>query len=140
MKSTATAAMLLAAASANSAVCDTSLSKFCNFGNNLANFNLGMMKSMISDPDNSDSTCVVAADETGEQLRIQFNLANYEGGSFNMGDFVDQLQISGILLMSQYNECGFNDYLVQLDQFFSKTPQLVGGISNLATQLVTGRD
>ena len=40
--------------------------------------------------------------------------------------------------MSQFNECGFNDYLVQLDQAFSKTPQLAGAIGNLATQLITG--
>ena len=41
--------------------------------------------------------------------------------------------------MSQFNSCGYNDYLVALDGMLSKKPQLVGAIGNLVAQYFTGK-
>ena len=42
--------------------------------------------------------------------------------------------------MSQFNSCGYNDYLVALDSMLSKRSQLVGAFSNAITQYVSGMD
>jgi len=41
-------------------------------------------------------------------------------------------------LMTQYDNCKYTGFLVQLDQFMSNIPQFAGSFSNLATQVATG--
>jgi hypothetical protein len=41
-------------------------------------------------------------------------------------------------LMTQYDDCKYTGFLVQLDQFMSNIPQFAGSISNLGTQFATG--
>jgi len=43
-------------------------------------------------------------------------------------------------LMDQFTRCNYVSYLIELDTAFSKMPQLTGSISNLGTQLFTGRE
>ena len=41
-------------------------------------------------------------------------------------------------LMTQYDDCKYTGFLVQLDQFLSNIPQFAGSASNLVTQFATG--
>lgn len=40
--------------------------------------------------------------------------------------------------MTQYDDCKYTAFLVQLDQFMSNIPQFAGSASNLVTQIATG--
>jgi hypothetical protein len=42
-------------------------------------------------------------------------------------------QIIMMNLMTQYDDCKYTGFLVQLDQFMSNIPQFAGSFSNLAT-------
>jgi len=59
-------------------------------------------------------------------------------GSVNFGQLMENGQVILIQLMDQFDKCNFNNYLVQLDLAMSQLPQLVGSVSNLATQVGTG--
>ena len=47
-------------------------------------------------------------------------------------------QIVAMNLMTQYDDCKYTGFLVQLDQFMSNIPQVAGSASNLVTQVATG--
>ena len=73
-----------------------------------------------------------------EELTNLFAAAVYTTGSVNFGELMENGQVMLIQLMDQFDKCNFNNYLVQLDLALSQIPQLVGTISNLATQVGTG--
>jgi hypothetical protein len=84
--------------------------------------------------DDKTTDCYVASNATGAKIKYAFNLYNYAGGSFNPADFLNMGQVAGILLMQEFDKCGYNNFLVVMDQALSKLPQLIGSISNGATQ------
>lgn len=56
-----------------------------------------------------------------------------------MATFANTGQVMALQLMDQFTRCNYVNYLIELDTAFSKLPQLTGSVSNLATQLFTGR-
>lgn len=91
-------------------------------GVNLAAINTGVMQALQSDMSSTTTDCYVAATITGTSITTAFNTANFSTGAFNVGDFSNYGQIVAINLMDQFTRCGFNNYLVQLDQALSKLP------------------
>ena len=41
-------------------------------------------------------------------------------------------------MMTQYTNCGMNNYLVKLDGTMSNLPEFFGTVGNLGTQIATG--
>ena len=105
---------------------------------NIGNFNTGMMKAMQQDMTDETTDCIVQAEVVNDELANLFADAMYTTGSVNFGELMENGQVMLIQLMDQFDKCNFNNYLVQLDLALSQLPQLVGSISNLATQVGTG--
>merc|ERR1712147_480704 len=99
---------------------------------NMGDLNMGAMLAMSSGTTDTASGCTDASSDTNEQILEMFMKSNYTNNQFNISDGIDQLQITGILVMSQFNQCGYNNYLVALDGALSQKPQLIGAVNNFA--------
>lgn len=106
---------------------------------NIQDLNRGAMKAMQKDMDDDTTDCYYAATATNESIEAALDLTNYSSETFSFATFTDYGQVTAIQLMDQFTRCGYNNYLIELDSAFSKLPQLTGSVSNLVTQLVTGR-
>lgn len=97
-----------------------------------------MMQSMQPDPTNEYSDCFLSASITGDSITQALDFSTYLNGSFNTADLMAKGQIIAMNLMTQYDDCKYNGFLVQFDQFLSNIPQFAGTASNLVTQTATG--
>jgi len=88
---------------------------FANIGKLVSNFNRGMMQSMQPDPENTYSDCYKSATTTGASIEAALDFSKYMKGEFNSGQLMEQGQLVMMNLMSQYNSCNFNGFLVQFD-------------------------
>lgn len=120
--------LTLAAAAATSNALD-----FLTIGEKLATLNTGMMQSMQPDPSNTYSDCYLSSQVTGASITDALDFSNYLTGGFNTADLMSKGQIIMMNLMTQYDDCKYTGFLVQLDQFMSNIPQFAGSFSNLAT-------
>lgn len=93
---------------------------------------------MQPDPSNTYSDCYLSSQVTGASIKDALDFANYLTGGFNTADLMSKGQIIMMNLMTQYDDCKYTGFLVQLDQFMSNIPQFAGSFSNLATQIATG--
>jgi hypothetical protein len=125
--------LTLAATAATSNALD-----FLTIGNKLATLNTGMMQSMQPDPTNTYSDCYLSSQITGDSIIAATDFSTYLTGGFNTADLMSKAQIIAMNLMTQYDDCKYTGFLVQLDQFMSNIPQFAGSISNLGTQFATG--
>ena len=120
--------LALAATTATSNALD-----FLSLGEKIATLNTGMMQSMQPDPSNTYSDCYLSSEITGASITDALNFQNYLTGGFNTADLMSKGQIIMMNLMTQYDDCKYTGFLVQLDQFMSNIPQFAGSFSNLAT-------
>ncbi len=111
---------------------------FLKLGQKLADLNTGMMQSMQPDPTNQYSDCYASSQATGAAILAASDFSKYLGGSFNTADLLSNGQLIAMQLMTQFDDCKYTGFLVQLDQFMSNIPQFAGTASNLATQVATG--
>ena len=93
---------------------------------------------MQPDPTNEYSDCFLSASITGNSIKEALDFSNYLTGGFNTADLMSKGQIVAMNLMTQYDDCKYTGFLVQLDQFMSNIPQFAGSASNLVTQVATG--
>merc|ERR1711983_253029 len=87
------------------------------------------------DATQAHSTCVQAADAASDELLLLFAFALYSVGGFNLGIFLQQLNIFMILFMQQYEDCGVNELLIQWDTIMSKTADATSMGMNLLIML-----
>ena len=87
---------------------------------------------MQPDPTNEYSDCFLSASITGNSITEAL------AGGFNTANLMSKGQIVAMNLMTQYDDCKYTGFLVQLDQFMSNIPQFAGSASNLVTQVATG--
>ena len=92
---------------------------------------------MQPDPDNEYSDCYLSATITGSAIESALDFKSFATGSFNTADLMSKGQIIAMNLMTQYDDCKYTGFLVQLDQFMSNIPQFAGSASNLVTQVAT---
>jgi hypothetical protein len=88
---------------------------FLNIGDNLSTINLGMMQSMQPDPSNTYSDCYLSSNITGASIVDALDFASYLSGGFNTADLMSKGQIVMMNLMTQYDDCKYTGFLVQLD-------------------------
>ena len=93
---------------------------------------MGVMQSMQPDPTNEYSDCFLSASITGNSITEAL------ADGFNTANLMSKGQIVAMNLMTQYDDCKYTGFLVQLDQFMSNIPQFAGSASNLVTQVATG--
>jgi hypothetical protein len=98
------------------------------------------MSAMQTDMDSTTTDCYIATTATNDAIATAFDLTNYANSAFNPPDFTSYGQVIAIQMMDEFTRCGFNNYLIALDQGVSKYPQLIGTGSNLITQLITGSE
>lgn len=67
-----------------------------------------------------------------------FNISSYFGATFNIGDFFNQAQIASIGVLAEFEQCGYNEYLIQLDDVMSRIPEVSGTGANIITQFGAG--
>jgi len=111
---------------------------FNNFGIHLARINEGMMRAMVADPSANNTDCVAQATMAGVEIQNLFNVNQYFDGVFNVGNFIDQAQISSIQVLSEFEKCGYNEFLILFDGVMSQYPELAGMGGNAITQFATG--
>ena len=110
------------------------LDSFANsFGQNLANLNMGMMKSMMNDPDGTSNACYEATVATGDALIKMTDFAAYITGGFDIGTFGETLKIAQINFIAQTSACDYNKFLIAGDMFLNKIPNVSAGAANLVT-------
>ena len=95
---------------------------------------------MQKDMSQRETNCAIAADATNLAISDAFNLSLYPNGAFDVATFANTGQVMALQLMDQFTRCNYVNYLIELDTAFSKIPQLTGSLSNLGTQLFTGRE
>ena len=98
------------------------------------------MSAMQKDMSQEGTNCAIAADATNLAIKEAFDLNNYPNAQFDVASFANTGQVMALQLMDQFTRCNYVSYLIELDTAFSKMPQLTGSISNLGTQLFTGRE
>ena len=129
----------LAVAAATAMVAEANVAQtFRNFGLHVAQLNEGMMRAMQSDPKANNTTCVTQATKASVEIQKLFNVGQYFDGVFNIGDFFNQLQISSIQVLSEFEKCNYNEFLIQFDGVMSHIPEVSGMGANLVTQLTQG--
>ena len=102
-------------------------------GEQVAAFNLGMMKAMQGNPDDSTSLCYRSALTVNEEVQDVFDFSSYASGGFAISDFMERFNVLQIYLMDQYNACGVFEYRMKWDQICSSWPALGGATANLIT-------
>lgn len=132
-----TSALAVAAATATVAQADVKQS-FMNFGVHLSRFNEGVMRAMLADPSSNGTDCLSQTDKASVEIMKLFNISSYFGSTFNIGDFFNQAQIASIQVLSEFEKCGYNEYLIQFDDVMSRIPEVSGMGANLATQAIVG--
>ena len=66
------------------------------FGINIKNLNMGMMKSMMNDPDGTDSACYDATIATGDAIIEMSDFASFITGGFSIATFGEKFKIAQI--------------------------------------------
>ena len=114
--------------------------RMTTIGSVLQQLNKGAMRAMQKDMSQRETNCAIAADATNLAISDAFNLSLYPNGAFDVATFANTGQVMALQLMDQFTRCNYVNYLIELDTAFSKIPQLTGSLSNLGTQLFTGRE
>ena len=113
---------------------------FNNFGWHTKQWNRGMMTALMANLDQTSihTTCVKAADTASEELLLLFAFALYSTGGFNLGIFLQQVNIFMILLMQQYEDCGVNELNIQWDTIMSKPVDATSMAVNFTVMMLVG--
>ena len=106
----------------------------------LENFNLGCMKAMQANPDDSGNGCTTAVANTNAEIVNMFDWNNFTTGEFELNEFLDYWNVFNIKVIEQNTACGTDQYIMKFDQIFSTWAGLGGALANLAIQLGTGYD
>ena len=124
----------------NAGISSSISDSFTYFGYHCKMWNRGMMLALMSNLDNTNahSTCVQAADTASDELLLLFAFALYSTGGFNLGVFLQQLNIFMILFMQQYEDCGVNELLIQWDTIMSKGADATSMGMNFLIMMIVG--
>ena len=125
---------------ANAGITGSVSATFTYFGYHCKMFNRGMMLALMSNLDNSNAhtTCVKAADIASDELLLLFAFALYSTGGFNLGIFMNQINVFMISLMQQYEDCGCNELLIQWDTIMSTGADATSMGVNFIVMLAVG--
>src|SRR5947209_2469801 len=97
---------------------------------------MGTCDALQSNPNTPDTTtvCYKACVDSKTQIAKTFTLSNYQGSTFNMGDFNNFAQVFFIKLMTQMDKCQYNDFLLTIDNRMSSMSFLGGMLSKLGVE------
>ena len=110
------------------------------FGYHLKNYNIGMMTALMSNLDatSEHTTCVVSATATSDEVFLLLDFENYLTGGFNLGTFLNSMNVVFIKVMQQFEDCGVNELYIQYDNIMSHVSDITSLGVNLAVMLGTG--
>src|SRR6056300_1147074 len=129
-------ATTLAAAAATAAIANANIAaSVASFGVKVGQINEGLMRAMQADPNSDITDCIDQTRRASAEIENLFNVNKYFDGVFNIGDFFNTLQISSIQVLSEFEKCNYNEFLVQVDGVMSHIPEVSGMGANLITQL-----
>lgn len=106
-----------------------------DFGSKL---NKGMMAEMQANPTDTENDCFTTTSANNLLILDMFDFTAYTTASFDFGIFLEKTQIMNLKFMEQLDKCGYNKYLIALDEMTNNLPMLVSSGANLVTQVGTG--
>jgi hypothetical protein len=111
-----------------------------NFGYHIERWNIGMMTALMANLDATSgyTTCVGAAILTSKEILKMLDFANYLNGNFNLGIFMESINVMTLLLMQQFEFCGVNELFIKWDQMMSHVSDISGAVVNLSVVIGTG--
>ena len=100
----------------------------------MQNWNVGMATALMANLDSTSyyTSCVTAATATSKEILLLLDFSLYLTGGFNLGIFMNSINVVLIKLMQQYEYCGVNELYIKYDQIMSN----IADISGLATNLI----
>lgn len=112
-----------------------------NFGDAMEWFNLGMATSLLSNIDlsqNSDTSCIIAAKVTSDEIFKLLDFAGYLNGGFNLGVFMESINVVNMKMQYQFEQCGVRELFIKWDNLMSHVSDVCGTVVNLAVAIGTG--
>ena len=99
-----------------------------------------MMVALMANLDNTVdyTTCVIAAKETSAEILKMLDFAGYISGGFNLGTFMNSINIMSIKLNKQNEDCGVRELYVKWDNAMSSVSDISGMVVNLGIAIGTG--
>ena len=100
-----------------------------------------MMTALMSNVEtgnNYKTTCVIAAIETSDELFKLLDFAGYLSGGFNLGTFMQSINVMLIKLMAQQERCGVNELYIMWDTIMSSVAAVSGAAVNLIIMVGVG--
>ena len=110
------------------------------FGYHLKNYNIGMMTALMSNLDQTSAhtTCVVSATATSAEVFKLLDFEDYLNGGFNLGVFMNSLNVVFIKMMQQFEDCGVQELYIRYDNIMSHVSDISSLGVNLAVMIGTG--
>lgn len=106
---------------------------------NFVGYNQGLMKAMMKNPEEETGTCFTAMESADESIETFFTTSSYKTDQgFEVGNLLNNFQIMSIQILAEMEACGFNEYILQLDNVFSTWSSLGGSFGSLGTQALVG--
>ena len=110
-----------------------------NFGFHLKRWNRGMATALMSTLDNEfGTTCVTSADATSDEVFALMDFENYLNDGFNLGIFMNGVNVVFVKLMQQYEDCGVNELYIKYDNIMSHLSDIISLCVNLIVMIATG--
>jgi hypothetical protein len=106
----------------------------------LQNLNSGATKSFQANINAVNSTCTQKITATNLLISDMFNAKTYKTGEISQADFLDKFQIMSFAGMDQFEQCGVNQFMIQLDSATNDLSNFGAVIGSVTTQLAIGFD
>lgn len=113
-------------------------STFYNWSVNFADWNLGAMQQMQTNPNDQTTLCYLSTVATNDSVAVTTNFRNYVVGGFDASELLEHLLVVQLKLMSQFDDCGVSEMLIMADSMFSNLPEASGAGVNIVAQLGLG--
>ena len=106
----------------------------------MQNWNVGMATALMANLDATSyyTSCVTAATDTSTEVFKLLDFSLYLTGGFNLGIFMNSINVVLIKLMQQYEYCGVNELYIKYDQIMSNIADISGLCTNLILMIALG--
>ena len=106
----------------------------------MKNWNIGMATALMANLDSTSyyTSCVTAATSTSDEIFKLLDFSLYLTGGFNLGIFMNSINVVLIKLMQQYEYCGVNELYIKYDQIMSNIADICGLAVNLILMIGLG--
>ena len=140
MKKFALLAALATVFTPSTAISSSAQATIQNFGYHMKNWNIGMATALMANLDSTSyyTSCVTAASATSDEVFLLLDFASYLSGGFNLGIFMNSINVVLIKLMQQYEYCGVNELYIKWDQIMSNISDISGTTVNLILMIALG--